>query len=127
MGMKSKSNHFPSGSGAGGNSKRIAAFNLKFNLQFFAKMPSKEAQIKHIMSERKGHISDTPENRFLLESVSSDERNYVGKDSHGNARYAKIINGKQVWVSARNGIIQDGGINETPFKKLYDKKGEFKK
>lgn len=127
MGMKSKSNHFPSGSGAGGNFKRQGGFNFKLNLQLFAQMPSKEAQIKHIMSERKGHIIDTPENRSLLESVSSDEKNYVGKDSHGNTRYVKIVNGKQVWVSVRNGIIQDGGINEKPFKKLYDKKGEFKK
>lgn len=54
------------------------------------------------------------------------KKNYVGKDSYGNTRYAKIVDGKQVWVSVRNGIIQDGGINEKPFKKLYDKKGEFK-
>lgn len=78
-------------SGTGCNSKRQGGLIEKINLQFYAQMPSKEAQIKHIMSERKGHIIDTPENRSLLESGSSNEKNYVGKDSHGNTRYAKLL------------------------------------
>lgn len=127
MGMKSNSSHFSGGSGAGGNSRRTGKLPLKLNLQLFAKMPKNDSQIKHIMAERKGHMPDSPKNRALLESVSDDERNYIGKDSHGNKRYAKIINGKQVWVSARNGIIQDGGVNETPYRTLHDKKGGFKK
>lgn len=64
---------------------------------------------------------------LCLNLYPATKKNYVGKDSYGNTRYAKIVDGKQVWVSVRNGIIQDGGINEKPFKKLYDKKGEFKK
>lgn len=127
MGMKSKSNHFPSRSCAGGNIKRNNKSLRNDYLQFFAKMPTNISQIKHIMANRKGHLSDTTNNRLLLEKVSSDENNYIGKDSNGNRRYSKIIDGKQIWVSTRNGIIQNGGINEKPFNIMYDKKGGFKK
>jgi len=36
----------------------------------------------------------------------------MGKDKYGNDWYSQTQeNGSQVWVVARNGIIQNGGIN----------------
>lgn len=110
MGMKSKSAHF--GSGSGGPSKREGSLKFKANLQMFAKMPTKRAQVMHIMANRKGHLINTPENRKILETISDNESNYVFTNHNGNRVYAKVINGNQYWVYARNGIIQDGGINK---------------
>ena len=123
MGMKSKSTHF--GSGAGGPSKRNGKMPFKLNLQSFAKMPKGRAQIMHIMADRMGHLADTPYNRKLWEEISSDSKNYRGKNAAGNKVYSKVINGKEYWVYARNGIIQNGGVNLNVFK--FNKKGGKKK
>ena len=117
MGMKSKSGHF--GNGAGGPSKRKG--NFKLNLQMFAKMPKQRAQIMHIMADRPGHMIDTPQNRKILEKISSDKRNFIRSDSRGFNVYSKVVNGKEYWVYERNGIIQDGGVNTSNFK--HHKKG----
>ena len=111
MGMKSKSAHF--GSGSGGPSKRQGGLIFKVDLQFFAKMPTKRAQIMHIMANRVGHLIDTPANRKILETISDDENNYIFTNHNGNRVYAKVINGDQYWVYSRNGIIQDGGVNKS--------------
>ena len=107
MGMKARSPHF--GSGAGGPSKRQGRLTL--DLQLFAKMPTKRAQIMHIMADRKGHLVDTPANRMILETISDDERNYVFTNRVGNRVYAKVVDGNEYWVYARDGIIQNGGVN----------------
>lgn len=107
MGMKSKSGHF--GNGSGGPSKRIE-MHPKVNLQFFARMPKQRAQIKHIMAERQGHLSNSSKNRKTLEKISRDSKNYIEK-KHGNTVYSKIINGNEYWVHVRRGVIQNGGSN----------------
>lgn len=117
MGMKSKSGHF--GNSAGGPSKRTGKFKL--NMQLFAKMPKQRAQIMHIMANRPGHMIDTPENRAILETISSDERNFIRSDSRGFNIYSKVVNSKEYLVYERNGVIQDGGVNTTNFK--HHKKG----
>lgn len=111
MGMKSKSGHF-AGSIAGGPSNREGGLGFKLKIQLFAKMPKQRAQIKHIMADREGHVSNSSKNRKILERVSSDSRNYKGGDGHGNKIYSKIIKGKEYWVYVRSGIIQNGGANE---------------
>ena len=108
MGMKSKSAHF-AGSGAGGLSTRTG-HRPNVNLQFFAKKPKQRAQIMHVMADRKGHLTNTNKHWKILEKVSRDSKNYIGKN-HGNTVYSKIINGNEYWVYVRRGVIQDGGSN----------------
>lgn len=75
----------------------------------------REEDINHIFDNRPGHIVDTAKNRKLLIDIASDKSNFLGFDRFNNEWYGKIINsGKQIWASTRNGIIQNGGINEIP-------------
>ena len=57
---------------------------------------------------------DNVANRALLISLPEDKNAYLGKDKRGNERYAKMIGSKQLWVVVRNGIIQNGGLNDSP-------------
>lgn len=75
-------------------------------------MPKNDSQIKHLFRKKEGHLQDTPENRALLLRVANDPKNYIGTDANGVRWYAELLaDGRQVWVSVRNGIIQNGGIN----------------
>lgn len=87
---------------------------IKMNIQLFAEFPKNKAQLKHILRDDEGHLVDNIENRTLLLSVSWDKKNYLGKDEHGVEWYAKNIGGKQVWVTVKNDVIQNGGINDKP-------------
>jgi hypothetical protein len=80
------------------------------------KWPNDNSQIKHIFSSRKGHISDTPDNRKLLESIAVNKEFLVGmKQKGGSELFVKTLeNGKQAWVEVRRGLIQDGGVNDIP-------------
>ena len=95
--------------------------NIPMNIQLFAEFPRNKAQINHIMKDRSGHLADTIENRSLLVSISMDKKNYLGKDENGNEWYSKIINGKQVWVTVRNDVIQNGGVNDEPIKYIKNR------
>ena len=106
MGMKVNSNHF---SGTNGSRKGPL---LKLNIQLFAQFPKNESQIKHIMRDDKGHLVDNSANRALLISLSEDRNAYLGKDKNGVEWFSKMIGSKQLWVSVRNGIIQNGGLND---------------
>lgn len=78
-------------------------------------LPKNDAQIKHIFRDRKGHISDTPSNRKLLEDVANNKENYMGTDKYGNEWYSQTqSDGSQVWAITRDGTIQNGGINNPP-------------
>ena len=78
-------------------------------------LPNNESIIDHIFRDADGHITDTPENRQLLEEVSNNTNNYLGTDKYGNDWYAQSqSDGSQIWVEVRNGIIFEGGINEEP-------------
>ena len=76
------------------------------------RFPTHDSQIKHIFRKKNGHTADTPENRELLLRVCNDESNYMGTDQNGNRWYVQILSdGRQVWVTTRDGIIQNAGIN----------------
>ena len=108
MGMKSNSNHF-----SGTNGARKAPL-MKINIQLFAKLPSNDSQLKHIMRSAPGHMLDNAANRRMLEELTEDERNYLGTDESGKRWYAKHTSKGQIWASVYKGIISDGGINIKP-------------
>ena len=108
MGMKSNSNHFKGTNGA----RKVPL--LKLDIQLFAEFPKNESQIKHIMRDEKGHLVDNVPNRALLISLSNDKSAFLGKDKNGVEWYSKMIGSKQLWVSVRNDIIQNGGLNDCP-------------
>ena len=115
MGMKSNSNHF---NGTNGAKKGPL---LRLDIQLFAKFPENESQIKHIMRDGKGHLIDNAANRSLLISLSNDKSAFLGKDKNGVEWYSKMVGSKQLWVSVKNNIIQNGGINDS---KVTYKPGE---
>ena len=79
------------------------------------KIPDNDSTVGHIFRETEGHISDTPENRALLEDVANNVDNFRGRDKYGNDWYTMDLeDGREVWIESRNGVIFDGGINETP-------------
>lgn len=110
MGMKCNSNHFKRTNGS-----KIRN-SIKLDLQMFAKFPSNESQIKHIMRNEKGHLIDNARNRSLLIKLSQDKSAFLGKDKNGNEWYSKRLGSKQLWVIVRNDIIQNGGLNDKPLK-----------
>lgn len=79
------------------------------------KLPNTTAQIKHIFSDRPGHLPDTPENRKILTDLANDKSKYVGTDKYGNSWHEKTKEGgAQYWVRHRDGKINEGGKNDTP-------------
>lgn len=78
-------------------------------------LPKNNAQIKHIFSDKDGHLSDTPSNRKLLVDLANDKSKFIGTDKYGNSWNAEITNdGKQNWVRYQNGKINEGGQNKVP-------------
>jgi len=79
------------------------------------RLPTQKAQLEHIFREAEGHLPDTPENRKLLEDLANDRGAVSGPDKYGNTWFRRVLpNGTQVWTSARNAIIQNGGLNTSP-------------
>ncbi|UXA50836.1 hemagglutinin repeat-containing protein [Xanthomonas prunicola] len=77
--------------------------------------PSNDAQVKHIFRSKPGHLADSPESRELLIGVAQDSNNKLGVDAFGAQWFAKNqVDGTQVWVTVRNGIIQNAGVNKVP-------------
>ncbi len=80
-----------------------------------ASLPTQSGQLKRIFRNAPGHLSDTPANRNLLIDVASNPANRVGVDRFGNVWSTLTrADGTQVWVSTRNGVIQNGGLNRVP-------------
>ena len=78
-------------------------------------LPNGAAQIRHIFADRKGHLPDTPENRELLLDLAGDRSKFIGKDRFGNSWHAEMMaDGTQNWVRHKDGVINNGGRNETP-------------
>ena len=72
-------------------------------------------QLDHIFRNDSGHfLEDTLENRNVLLDTAS-RNNFIKTDEFGNNWFAKLLDdGTEVWVSVRNGIIQNGGVNQVP-------------
>lgn len=87
--------------------------NIPDELKGKVKFPKNESQIKHIMRDDEGHLPDTKSNRERLLNLANDVQCHIGKDNRGIEWNAKINkDGTQDWVSHRNSIIQDGGVNK---------------
>lgn len=77
-------------------------------------LPSNDSQIRHIFGNRLGHLPDTPRNRQALVRLANDENHKLGTDKYGNTWYVIARpDGSQTWVTVRNGVIQDGGRNDS--------------
>ena len=51
----------------------------------------------------------------MLEDVANNPVNRLGSDRYENVWYAEIQpDGRQIWARVRNGVIDDGGINDSP-------------
>lgn len=66
--------------------------------------------MSHIFRDDVGHLSNTPENQRTLVNLVNNPANSLGTDQFGNQWFAQTLpNGSQLWGSARNGVIQNGG------------------
>ena len=89
--------------------------NIPDELKGKVKLPKDESQLRHIMRDGEGHFHDSSENRTLLEELSNNPKTHVGKDELGKDWHASYNeDGSQNWVSHKDGIIQNGGINKIP-------------
>lgn len=80
-------------------------------------LPDRSGQLNHIFRNAIGHLTDTPANRQLLLDTSNNSENNLGTNRFGNTVFVSIqADGTQVWVETRNGIIQNGGVNNPPRK-----------
>ncbi len=80
-----------------------------------AHFPKNDSQIKHIFRKKDNHFPDTPENRALLEQLANDESKYIGTDAKGVRWYVQQNpDGSQLWVTVRDDVIQNGGLNPAP-------------
>jgi hypothetical protein len=97
------------GSGASGQGPSTGDGNMQID----------DSRAGHIFRDSDGHISDTPANRQLLESVANDPSAVLGTDKYGTTWAAKTNpDGTQTWVGIRGGKVSYGGINQTP--KAFD-------
>ena len=100
--------------------------NIPDELKGKISLPDNDAQLKHIFRKEAGHLPDTPENRKLLLDLANDSSAHVGKDLRGLDWNSRINeDGSQLWVSSKDGVIQNGGINN-PFHP-WDKTTGFSK
>lgn len=81
-----------------------------------AVFPKNPGQLMHIFRNATGHLAvDNLVNRdILLKTVSPDNFKTINKN--GSLVFTRIIaDGTEVWVYVRDGIIQNGGVNQMPF------------
>ena len=86
------------------------------------KLP-KDKAINHIFSGKSGKLIDTVKNRRIIENLTNNVSNYLGKDVYGKCWYAKTLkSGKQIYSYVQNGIIKGAGLNGIPRDLVYLKK-----
>jgi hypothetical protein len=78
-------------------------------------LPENPSQLGHIFRDAPGHLPDTIVNRQLLLDTATNQSNSFGVNRFGNEVFISTrADGSQVWVETRNGIIQNGGVNNPP-------------
>ncbi len=78
-------------------------------------LPDNPSQLSHIFRNDSGHLPDTLANRQMLLETSNNAVNKLGTNRFGNDVYvSNRSDGSQIWVETRNGIIQNGGVNNPP-------------
>ena len=78
------------------------------------RFPENPGQLGHIFKPSHNLI-DTVANRQLIIDVANNPASRQGIDRFGNVWSAATqVDGTQVWVSTRNGIIQNAGVNISP-------------
>ena len=78
-------------------------------------LPKDDSQLKHIFRKARGHLEDSSQNRQKILDLANDSNCFGGKDRRGLDWYYRILkDGSRLWVTTRNGIIQDGGLNNPP-------------
>ena len=94
-----------------GDAERKAAENKNSKVA----LPTDKAKINHIFRNAPGHLPDTPQNRKKLLRLAQDRSKFKGTDRYGNSWHIEeTSDGKQTWVRHRDGIINEGGQNDTP-------------
>lgn len=79
------------------------------------KLPENPAQIMHIFRNDLGHLANTAENQKIVVNLVNNVKNIQGLDKYGNTIYTSTMSdGSQVWALVRNGVVQNGGINNPP-------------
>jgi RHS repeat-associated protein len=80
------------------------------------RLPEDDSQLKHIFRDAPGHIEDNLSNRNFLTNLTNNMDNLDGPDKYGNDVYTEPLpDGTQAWAMTRNGVIQNGGINQQPW------------
>lgn len=78
-------------------------------------LPRGGAQLQHIFRNAPGHLSNSATNQQLLLRVVNNPKNALGTDRFGNVWSALLRqDGTQILVQSRNGVIQNGGVNQVP-------------
>ena len=77
--------------------------------------PSDKSQTMHIFRSGRGHFAqDTPQVRTLIMNTIKNPDDFA-RGRHGVTGFTSTNpNGTQTWVTVRNGIIQNAGINPHP-------------
>ena len=90
--------------------------NIPDELKDKVKLPKNDSQLRHIFRDSPGHLLDTPENRKMLLDLANDTKYHIGKDFENGLDWHAKLNedGSQMWVTTKNGILQNGGINNPP-------------
>ena len=75
----------------------------------------KDETEEYLFVTNEGYVLNTPENKQLFLNLVSDRKNWIEGDAWGDYWYVKVMrDGKQIWATVRDNVIQNGGINNSP-------------
>lgn len=94
-----------------------ATYNRYLSSKKTIGFPKKEAHLKHMFARRSGHVPDTPYYRKLVKNLANNPSIPSYTDKYGKIwKFVTRPSGDQVWVTVRNGVIRNCGINKKPWK-----------
>ena len=78
------------------------------------------ANMHYFFNNKKGHLTNSIENKNLIKSILQDQANYCGVDDYGNALYIKMLSsGIWIWVYVRH-IVRVANCGFVDTQKEYD-------